>query len=80
VQAGVHTDTLFPVISLSAIVIILSIILSMIQQINYLIAWNAIKVAAYENAKARSNNPSYALVSTYNEFDTILFLIRKSDC
>jgi len=74
------TDHPFSVISLSAIVITLSIILSMMQQVNYIIAWKAIKIAAYENAKARSSNPSYALISTYNEFDTILFLIRKSGC
>jgi hypothetical protein len=42
------TDNNHTVISLSAIVITLSIILSMMQQVNYIIAWKAIKVAAYE--------------------------------
>lgn len=64
-------------ISLSAIVITLSIVLSMIQQINYIIAWKAIKDAAHQLAKDGPTNPSYAFVTTYNEFDTILFLIRK---
>ncbi|KAF7512792.1 hypothetical protein GJ744_000359 [Endocarpon pusillum] len=63
-------------ISLSAIVITLSTVLSMIQQVNYIVAWMAIKDAAYMNAVGRQRNPSYAFVTTYNELDTIVFLIR----
>lgn len=68
---------IFTVISLSAIVITLGTVLSMIQQINYIIAWKAIKEAAYLNAVARQRNQSYAFITTYNELDTIVFLIRE---
>jgi hypothetical protein len=49
----------------------------MIQQINYIVAWKAIKDAAWESTLAHLANPSYAFIGTYNELDTILFLIRK---
>ncbi len=49
----------------------------MIQQINFIVAWKAIRDAAYQSALAHRANPSYAFVSTYNEFDTILFVIRE---
>ncbi|ERF71206.1 hypothetical protein EPUS_07889 [Endocarpon pusillum Z07020] len=69
-------SSLVLLISLSAIVITLSTVLSMIQQINYIVAWMAIKDAAYLNAGDRQSNPSYAFITTYNELDTIVFLIR----
>lgn len=52
----------------------------MIQQVNFIVAWKAIRDAAYQNALAHLDNPSYAYVSTYNELDTILFLIREFSC
>lgn len=51
----------------------------MVQQINYIVAWKAIRDAAYQSAMIHWTNPSYAFVSTYNELDTILFLIREFD-
>ena len=77
-HAGHRADEHFIVISLSAIMIILSIILSMMQQINYIITWKAIKDAAYESAMPCWLSPSNALMSTCKEFDTIVFLIRES--
>lgn len=65
-------------ISLAAIVIGLSIFLSMMQQVHYIIRWRDIVEAIYENAKLAAENDSYAVVSSFNVFDTVLSLIRRS--
>jgi hypothetical protein len=52
----------------------------MVQQVHYIIAWKAIRDAAWQTAMAHFTNASYAFISTFNMFDTILFLLRMLRC
>lgn len=47
----------------------------MIQQINYIVTWKAIRDAAFDRAIVNLDNP---FISTYNLLDTICFLTRES--
>jgi hypothetical protein len=51
--------------------------MSMIQQIHFIVAWKAIRDATYQIALAYMQNSTYLFVSTFNELDTTLFLIRE---
>jgi hypothetical protein len=52
----------------------------MIQQVNFIVTWKAIRDAGYENAVAHWKDPSYAFVGTYNDLDTTVSLIRELRC
>jgi hypothetical protein len=71
-------DLLFlVVIPMAAIVISVGIVCSMSQQVHFIVSWKDIRDAAYESAVNNPIGSAATFMSTYNETDTNLFLIRK---